>query len=174
MMRFQHGQVLVATLTALLSMRSVLAHAQSICVVEVSKPGAVVADICRGQQLEEFNYQFEGGLYAQLISNPSFEELKNPVAPWYLVKAGSSKGDLYSQTLSDTGMLNSRQQRCIKLEVTSVDSGNVGLANGGYWGIGLRNNTTYKVSFWAKKRAHFTGVLKAKLESNKRAVYAES
>ena len=173
-MRFQHGQVLVATLTALLSMRSVLAHAQSICVVEVSKPGAVVADICRGQQLEEFNYQFEGGLYAQLINNPSFEELKNPIAGWYLVKTGSSNANLYPQTSSDTGMLNSRQIHAIKFQVTSVDSGSVGLANGGYWGIGLKNNTIYKVSFWAKKGQNFTGTLKAKLESNGGVVYAES
>ena len=50
----------------------------SSCTVDVSKPGAVVAPICRGQQIEEFNYQFQGGLYAQLINNPSFEELKNP------------------------------------------------------------------------------------------------
>src|ERR1035438_4199037 len=174
MMRFQHGQVIVATLTTLLSMGSILAHAQSICVVDVSKPGAVVTDICRGQQLEEFNYQFEGGLYAQLINNPSFEELKNPIAQWYLVKVGSSNGNLYAQTSSDTGMLNSRQQHCIKLEVTSVASGNVGLANGGYWGIGLRNNTTYRVSFWAKKGPHFSGTIRATLESNGGNVYAHS
>ena len=47
----------------------------SSCTVDVSGPGAEVAPICRGQQIEEFNYQFQGGLYAQLINNPSFEEL---------------------------------------------------------------------------------------------------
>src|ERR1035437_8076043 len=62
MMRFLHRQMIVATLTTLWSMGSILAHAQSICIVDVSKQGAGVADICRGQQLEEFNYQFEGGL----------------------------------------------------------------------------------------------------------------
>ena len=50
-------------------------QAQTSCTVDVSKPGAVIAPICRGQQIEEFNYQFQGGLYAQLINNPSFEEL---------------------------------------------------------------------------------------------------
>jgi alpha-L-arabinofuranosidase len=151
-----------------------IAQAQSIFTVDVSRPGPAVADICRGQQLEEFNHQFQGGLYAQLINNPSFEELKNPIAEWYLVKRGSSQGNLYAQSSSETGMLNSRQIHCIKLEVTSVASGDVGLANGGYWGIGLKNNTTYKVSFWAKKGRNFTGTLRAKLESNGGAVYAES
>jgi alpha-L-arabinofuranosidase len=165
--------MMLATLTTLGTLGSIVAHGQSVCIVDVSRPGAVVADICRGQQLEEFNHQFEGGLYAQIINNPSFEEIKKTIAAWYLVKAGST-ADLYPQTPSDTEMLNSRQDHCIKLRVTSVDSGSVGLANGGYWGIGLKNNTTYKVSFWAKKGQNFAGTLKAKLESNGGRVYAES
>ncbi|MCK9618570.1 MAG: carbohydrate binding domain-containing protein [Lentimicrobiaceae bacterium] len=146
----------------------------SSCIVDVSKPGATVAPICRGQQIEEFNYQIQGGLYAQLINNPSFEELKNPISNWTLVKSGSSNGNLFSQTSSDTGMLNSHQERCIKLEVTSVASGSVGMANSGYWGIRLDNKTKYKVSFWAKSGPNFDGTIKAKLESNDGTVYANS
>ena len=147
--------------------------------IDVSNPGTVVADICRGQQLEEFNHQFEGGLYAQLISNPSFEEIdtkfnSNPAANWFLVKSGSSDGNLSGQTSSQTKMLNIHQNHCIKLDVTSVASGSVGLANGGYWGIKLENNTKYKVSFWARKGSHFNGTINAKLESNDGAVYAQS
>jgi|GEM_PF-3327231 len=144
------------------------------CTVDVSRPGALVAPICRGQQLEEFNHQFEGGLYAQLINNPSFEELKNPVAGWSLVKPGTSNGNLAGQTSAETALLNHRQTHCAKLEVTSVASGSVGLANEGYWGIALSNHTAYRVSFWAKKGPHFTGTLKATLESNGGAVYAQS
>ena len=146
------------------------------CTVDVSRPGAAVAPICRGQQLEEFNHQFEGGLYAQLINNPSFEELENPVAAWTLVKTGASDGNLYGQTSAETRwlMLNSAQGHCIKLEVTSVASGSVGMANGGYWGIALKDATTYKVSFWAKKGPTFGGTIRAALESNGGIVYAES
>jgi len=142
--------------------------------VEVDKPGAQVADICRGQQLEDFNHQFEGGLYAQLINNPSFEELKNPIAEWFLVKSSSSDGKLFSRTSSETSMLNNFQSGCMNLNVSSVESGSVGVANGGYWGIALRNNTTYKVSFWAKRGPNFNGTLKAKLESTSGTVYAQS
>ncbi|MCE5250557.1 carbohydrate binding domain-containing protein [bacterium] len=144
------------------------------CTVDVSKPGAVVAPICRGQQIEEFNHQIQGGLYAQLINNPSFEELNDPVSYWTLVKHGSSNGILYGQTSGETGMLNTRQDHCMKLEVVSVSSGSVGMANGGYWGIKLENNTIYKVSFWARKGSNFAGSIKAKLESNDGTVYAES
>jgi alpha-L-arabinofuranosidase len=144
------------------------------CTVDVSRPGAEVAPICRGQQIEEFNHQIEGGFYAQLINNPSFEELKNPIAAWVMVKSGSSGGILLSKTTDDIGMLNNFQKRCINMNVTSVASGSVGLANGGYWGIGLKNNTTYTVSFWAKKGLNFNGTLRVKLESNDGTVYAQS
>jgi alpha-L-arabinofuranosidase len=174
MSRFLHRRRMFAFLTLLCSLDSILARGQSTCIVDVTKPGAIVADICRGQQLEEFNHQFDGGLYAQLINNPSFEELKNPIGAWYLVKTGSSRADLYPQTSSDTAMLNHHQAHCIKFHVLSVKAGSVGLANGGYWGIGLRNNTTYKVSFWAKKGPNFSGTSKVKLESNGGAVYAGS
>jgi hypothetical protein len=43
--------------------------------VDVSRPSASIAAICGGQQIEEFNLQFEGGLYARLINNRSFEEI---------------------------------------------------------------------------------------------------
>ncbi len=149
-------------------------HRKSTCVVDVSAPGAAVADISRGQQLEEFNHQFQGGLYAQLINNPSFDELENPMAAWYVVEAGSSGGTLHAQTSADTEMLNRHQQHCARLSVTSTSSGSVALANRGYWGIGLRNDTTYKVSFWARKGQNFAGTLRARLESNDGNIYAES
>jgi alpha-L-arabinofuranosidase len=146
----------------------------STCIIDLSNPGAEVAPVCRGQQIEEFNYQFQGGLYAQLINNPSFEELRNPIMNWKLIKSGNSDGVLSAQTSLETSMLNSNQKHCIELEVTSVASGSVGLANGGYWGIKLENNTKYKVSFWAKCGSNFKGTLKAKLESNAGTVYAQS
>jgi alpha-L-arabinofuranosidase len=142
--------------------------------VDISNPGPEVAPICRGQQIEEFNYQFQGGLYAQLINNPSFEELDNPILNWTLIKSGDSGGKLLSQTSSETSMLNKNQEHCIKLVVTSVESGSVGLSNGGYWGIRLDDHTNYKVSFWAKKGPDFNGIIRAKLESNKGDIFAES
>jgi alpha-L-arabinofuranosidase len=148
--------------------------ANSTCTIDLAHPGAPVAAICRGQQIEEFNYQFQGGLYAQLINNPSFEELKNPIAGWTLVKPGTSEGTLSPQTPAETGMLNDCQGHCVKLGITSVSSGSVGVANAGYWGIALRNDTPYKVSFWVKKGPNFAGRLNAKLEGADGAVYAQS
>ena len=69
-------------------------------------------------------------------------------------------------------MLNSHQIHCIRLSVTSVASGSAGIKNDGFWGMKLENNTTYKVSFWAKKGSNFSGTLTAKLESSDGTSYA--
>jgi alpha-L-arabinofuranosidase len=98
----------------------------------------------------------------------------DPTANWSLVKSGTSEGIIMGQTSAETSMLNSRQYHCIRLEVTSVASGSVGLANGGYWGIKLENNTKYKVSFWAKKGSNFKGTITAKLENNEGKTFAQS
>lgn len=93
---------------------------------------------------------------------------------WKLVKSGNSGGILTSHTSNETSMLNKNQEHCIKLEVTSVVSGSVGMANEGYWGIKLEDPTKYKISFWAKKGQNFNGILMAKLESKTRKVCAQS
>ena len=68
--RFRNGLWSGLILITIWSFGAIIVSAQTKipgCSVNVSKPGAPVAPICRGQQIEEFNYQFEGGLYAQLI-----------------------------------------------------------------------------------------------------------
>src|ERR1035437_10915237 len=114
-------------------------------IVDVSNPGVEVSPICRGQELEEFNHGIEGGLYAQMINNPSFEEVVDawgaacPDKYWSTVVPGSSSGSISAQTSANTDMLNSHQVHCIKLLVTSVASGSVGLKNDGFWGMKLEN-----------------------------------
>jgi alpha-L-arabinofuranosidase len=173
---------MVLAIIIIFFVRATMVEAQnsnSTCIVNVTSPKAIVAPICRGQQIEEFNHQFEGGLYAQLIDNPSFEEIdrnlkSTPIVNWSVIKSGSSDGTISGQTSAETSMLNVHQNHCIKLKVTSVSSGSVGIANGGYWGIKLEDNTKYKVSFWAKKSSDFKGTTKVKLESFDGKVYAQS
>ncbi|MCX6326132.1 MAG: hypothetical protein NT144_05705, partial [Bacteroidia bacterium] len=159
--------------------------------IDLSKPGHAISPILyNGELFEEIGRGVDGGFYAQLINNYSFED-NNPLDGWSLVNPGSvrgatlrrdfmfnpqgsSHGALYAQTSGQTGQLNSNQFHCLKLDITSVSSGSVGAANAGYWGIRLDNNTMYKVSFFARKDANFNGTITVKLESNEGKVYASS
>ena len=180
-MRMETKQLFIAAILAFICIVGNMGFSQKPSLtlsVDVTKPGAEVALIGRGQELEEFNHGIQGGLYAQLINNPSFEEvvdacgIAEPTKYWGLVVSGSSEGTITGQTSANTGMLNSHQVHCVKLSVSSVASGSVGLKNDGFWGMKLENNTNYKVSFWAKKGQNFSGTLKVSLESSDGAVYA--
>ena len=148
--------------------------------IDLSKPGHSISPILyNGVLFEEISHGVDGGFYAQLIRNGSFED-NNNLDAWSVVKAGYSEGEIsgftpvYIHGAGESGQLNINQTHCLKFDIGSVTTGSVGLANAGYWGIRLDNNTTYKVSFFAKKDTSFTGTLMVKLESNNGAVYATS
>jgi alpha-L-arabinofuranosidase len=148
--------------------------------IDLSKPGHSISPILyNGVLFEEISHGVDGGFYAQLIRNGSFED-NDTLDAWSLVKAGYSAGAIsgftttYIPEAGETGQLNSNQVHCLKFNISSVSTGSVGVANAGYWGIRLDNNTTYKASFFAKKDADFTGTLTVKLESNSGTAYGTS
>ena len=157
--------------------------------IDVSKPGPKINPQMYGIFLEEINTAVDGGLYAELIRNRGFEDAKAPegflfrnghwdngrgyVIPyhfevdkslpyWSLVKEGGAKG---SMTLDLSHPLASATPRSCRLEVEDVSSGRLGIANEGYWGIGVRAGAQYLLSFWARGDTEFAGPLMARLES---------
>src|SRR5665648_174576 len=172
--------------------------AGSTLTIDLSKPGHAISPILyNGELFEEIGRGVDGGFYAQLISNYSFED-NNPLDSWSLVNPGSARGAIfhrtktsmysdfnynprgasggaiYALTSGETGQLNNNQYHCLKLDIGSLNSGNVGVANSGYWGIRLDDSTMYKVSFFARKDADFSGTITVKLESNDGEAYATS
>ena len=128
-----------------------------------------------GLMTEEINYSYEGGLYGELVRNRAFkaDAIQQPIKPenydpakYYPVKiatknppkfwsaVGSAKISLDTNTV-----LNDALNVSLKLEVAGASkSSPAGVANGGYWGIPVRPNTTYHASFYAKSK-HFNGPL---------------
>lgn len=87
---------------------------------------------------EEINHAGDGGLYAELIRNRSFEEDASQPAYWSL--SGSGRISLDSEHL-----LNAQQGHSLCLVTTSLTSG---LINEGYWGMKFESGKTYTLSFW--------------------------
>lgn len=56
---------IIKVLFLFFGVHNLVAQVIPVCTVDVSKPGAEIAPVGRGQQIEEFNHQFQGGLYAQ-------------------------------------------------------------------------------------------------------------
>ena len=150
-------------------------------VVQVDKPGAKISPMLYGLMTEEINYSYDGGLYGELIQN---RILKNAprgggrgrrgggggaapaptIAHWSVVNSDGAQGTISLDT--DDPVNTNALTTSLKLEITSVTEGRVGVANDGYWGIPVRPNTSYQASFYAKASGGFSGPLTVAIESN--------
>ena len=137
--------------------------------VQVDKAGPRISPTLYGIFYEEINCSGDGGLYAELIRNRSFEEKDKP-EHWALVSTGQAKGDM---AVDDSQPLSERNRRCLRLRVAECAGGRIGVANDGWWGIGLREGAQYDLSFYARSGMGFKGPLVATLENAAGNVYAE-
>lgn len=157
--------------------------------IDAARPGARLNPKLYGIFLEEINHGVDGGLYAELIQNRGFEGSKAPegfalrngrwVNPggyattfryavdrdlphWSLVTENGARGTMSLDKRNPQSAANSRSCR---LEIEAAGTGRVGIANTGYWGIGVTAGERYALSFWARGGGGFSGPLTATLES---------
>lgn len=62
--------------------------------VDTANPGAKISPMLYGAFFEEINHAGDGGLYAELISNRSFEDSSVTLFNWWIDEKGGSKGSL--------------------------------------------------------------------------------
>lgn len=139
------------------------ATAQVTVGIDAAQKGAQVSPMLYGIFYEDINHAADGGLYAELVRNRSFEDSDSQLVHWS-IKGGAT------MRLVDRQLLNKAQGHA--LEVTFGGSGD-GIGNEGFWGIPAVQGRSYKLSFWAKGR--FKGHLRAYLgDSIGQKVYAEA
>jgi len=114
-------------------------------VVEADKLGPRVSPTLYGIFFEEINLAGDGGLYAELIRNRSFEESTKPVH-WKFVKEGVADGEM---SIDSIYVLTEKNTHYLKLKVLHALEGYVGVANDGYWGIPVKKGEEYELSLCA-------------------------
>lgn len=141
-------------------------------VVQADQPGPAISSTLYGIFFEEINHAGEGGLYAELIRNRSFEDNANTPTPWRIVATGSAEGKI---DLDPADPLNSAQKYAMKIEVEKVAAGErVGASNEGFWGMNFIKGDPYRLSFYAKSDGKI-GALTAALEKQDGSVtYAQT
>lgn len=112
--------------------------------VDLGHPGHAVSPLLHGIFFEDINYGADGGLYAELVQNRSFEHAESLFA-WGTVSR-KAKGAI---TIESESPLNGKNPRYARLEVQEPGDG-FGLANYGYTGIPLRSGESYFVSIRAR------------------------
>jgi len=145
--------MLAALLTAT-AMSAPMLKAQVTLDIDVSRRGPEIGALHYGIFFEEINHAGDGGLYAELIRNRSFEDAATPE---YWSKVGNPDWKIIS-----SGLLNDVQARAIELDITEAGQG---IANGGFWGIDAVDGREYTLTFWVKS-SDWDGTISATLLSS--------
>lgn len=136
----------------------------AVLTIHLDKPISKVSPTLYGLMTEEINYSYDGGLYAEMVRNRTFQTRWEGVLNWYLAEYGNAQATMQAdRQAGPSPALN----HSLKLTVTQADSKNqAGVLNGGYWGMALRPNTAYKGSFYAKADSESLGPVTITLRSN--------
>ena len=127
-------------LTSLAIVSSLGSFAQSNeMIIQAKKPGAAIQSTMYGIFFEDINYAADGGLYAEMVANRSFE-YPNSFACWDI----SGK-----VSLKDDGPFD-KNPHYVRLGYTGHQSKFTELENNGTFGIGLKQGETYRFSVWAR------------------------
>ncbi len=125
-----------------------------------------------GLMTEEINHSYEGGLYAQLISNNTFRGNWMSVEEWGLAIKGDAQAT--SQVDPKDGP-SAALPESLELKVASASpSSPAGVSNPGYWGIAVRPHTTYTGSFYAEAAPEIGPVTVSLIANQSGAVLASA
>jgi alpha-L-arabinofuranosidase len=113
-------------------------------IVVADKPIASVAPTMWGVFFEDINFGADGGLYAELVKNRSFE-FPTPMMGWKENRINYQKGRILIINKSD----NSNNSRFARITINNAE-GNYSLTNEGFRGIGLHKDKQYDFSIMAR------------------------
>lgn len=108
-------------------------------VIQTKKLGAEIQPTMYGLFFEDINYAADGGLYAELVKNRSFE-FPQALMGW------NSFGKV---EVRDDGPFE-RNPHYVRLCPAKHPHMQTGLDNRGYFGIGLKKDAEYRFSVWAR------------------------
>ena len=119
--------------------------------IDLAGTGKQISPDLFGIFFEDLNYAADGGLYAELIQNRSFEysatEQSNwgPLSFWNLVQSTDGEGNL---GVGDSRPIHTNNPHYLLLTVLKPGKG-VGVSNTGFDQIPIEGGKAYIASFWA-------------------------
>lgn len=128
---------------------TVSANAQHTLTVKVNEPKADIQPTMWGIFFEDINLGADGGIYAELVKNRSFEFTK-PMMGWTIQQ--SKKADPQIAAMNPPVLVinkkdaNTANPRYIRVTVNNAAKGDLGLTNEGFRGMGIKKDLRYDFS----------------------------
>jgi len=138
--------------------------------IDLNKKGINISPTLYGAFFEDINHAADGGLYAELIRNRSFEDAKT-VDTWAAL-SGTATTVL---SIDTTNQLNPVQKNSLKMVVSNTSpTVRGGVSNAGYWGINIVKDREYVLTFFAKCDNSTSGDITVSLENIVGTKYAQA
>ena len=132
---------LIILASVLLMSAGMACHAQTNTFdINMKKLGAPIQPTMYGIFFEDINFAADGGLYAELIKNRSFEFPVDPLQGW--TAFGNVK-------VREDGPFD-KNPHYVRLGNAGHAHKHTGLENNGFFGIGLKEGAQYRFSVWAR------------------------
>ncbi|GAA2806271.1 alpha-L-arabinofuranosidase C-terminal domain-containing protein [Saccharopolyspora taberi] len=125
--------------------------------VDPAASGPAIDDTMYGVFYEDINRAADGGLYAELIQNRSFEyspadnQNYTPLTSWENTATGGATGA--AEVVDDDGRLNERNRNYLRLRLDGQGGPDArfGVTNSGYnTGLAFQSGEKYDFSLWAR------------------------
>lgn len=118
------------------------AQAISTFKIETAKPISKVPATLWGVFFEDINFGADGGIYAELVKNRSFEFGK-PLMGWTIKRKKTTEGELL---IINQQEINATNPRYLQVNTSNATTGSLGLINEGFKGIGVKKGLGYDFS----------------------------
>jgi alpha-N-arabinofuranosidase len=135
--------------------------------VDASQPGAAISPAMYGIFFEDINFAADGGLYAELVKNRSFE-FDRPLLGWTVLK---DEG-IDVRTLPVRNEERPRNPRFLRVQIDKQGSG-AGLNNEGFRGMGVKKGVPCRFSIQARQFRGDISAIRAELIDPGRNVLAK-
>jgi alpha-N-arabinofuranosidase len=151
-----------ALVIGIIASANVTAQQPASFVVKANKPTAEIQPTMWGLFFEDINMGADGGVYAELVKNRSFE-FETPMMGWKEAKKGGAEGSVLVHNLGEVDMAN---RRFARVKVKSA-TGDYGITNEGFRGMGIKQGNQYNFSVMARQQPGSNIVLNIELVNAK-------
>jgi alpha-L-arabinofuranosidase len=159
----------LTTLSGRCGAQSPAAPGTATITVNAATPGPRVSPLLYGIFFEEINHAGDGGIFAELVRNRSFEDGRMPEA-WDAFPGTGASGSL---ALDTSRPLNNGNKTALRLDINTPGDG-YGAANTGYWGIATTKGASYRYSLYARAGESYKGGLIVRLVDKTGKLLGES
>jgi alpha-L-arabinofuranosidase len=172
---FYFSQILPAAAATALLLSCLRAQPVTVT-VQASAPGKPISPDLVGIFYEDLSDAADGGLYAELIRNRSFDFSEadhagwTPLTAWQLVQRAGGQGSVVVETDQPLNAVNPGYAAL----TVEKPGGGVGLQNEGFGGIAVKAGERYDVSLFARHLAGSASPIDVRLESKSGKLLAEA